>query len=174
MLKQILQALAPVALSGFILHSPAAAQVLFSGSGTWDADAAVTSLSAPGASWAFSFTLPDVVAANPTAAPAGFSFTLAETPQLFTPLGVEFFATPDSGMFDILVADGLTFSLYGDVVLGGTALALGSYTVFAGVDGGLPMGSGTLSLQAVPEPASAASLALGLLLLGGLAARRAR
>lgn len=157
---------------GTVLAGTAAAQpVVFNASGTWDADAPVSALSAPGASWALSFALPSLVPGNPAAAIGSFSYALGGVMQALAPTSVAFFGAADSGMFDLSFGTGPSFSAYGSDILAGGSLLPGTYEIFVGVDGGLPVGSGALVLTAVPEPASAWSLLLGLAMLAAAAAR---
>lgn len=154
------------ACAAIVLHGTAMADVLFSGSGTWASDAGVSSLSAPDATWSFLFVLPSSpIAGGSTSAISSFSYRLGGVTVAMPALSITFYGAPDGGMFDINFA-GMAFSLYGDVVLSGGALALGNYAVFAGIGGGEPVGEGSLSLvqvpAAVPEPATWATFGFGL------------
>jgi hypothetical protein len=161
-----------LAAAAWLVHGSAAAVVVVTGSGTWDATAPSSSISAPGATWSFSFLLPDLIAQNPTTAASSFSYSLDGIPVAAAPASIQFFAPVDSGGFDINFVGGATFSLYTQALLTAQSLTLGSFDVFTGLAGGLPVGSGTVSL--VPEPAGALSLALGLVPLGLLALVRRR
>ena len=162
-------------VTGFILLcgvlQTAAASVLFTGAGTWDATAQTSSISAPGARWAFSFLLPNVTG-NPTSTIGAFSYTLNGIAVGGAPATIEFFNGIDSGMFDIDFRNGDIASFYGPTVWTATSFLLGRYVVDSGVAGGLPVGSGTITLQAVPEPGTWAMLGLGVVLLGAASRRR--
>jgi hypothetical protein len=160
-------------LAGAVLGGAARAQpVAFSATGTWDADAPLSVISAPGASWSLVFQLADLMPGNPSAAISGFSYTLGGAAVALEPTTVSFFGIADSGMFDVDFGNAPPFSAYGSEILVGGSLLPGSYDIFVGVDGGLPAGSGSLQVVVVPEPAAALSLLLGLGGLGVLMRRR--
>ena len=167
--------LGAAALGATLLSAPAsAANITFTGSGTWDADAPTSLLSAPGAGWSFSFEMPEFVAPNPSTAIGSFAYMLSGSPLAVMPLSIEFYSPADSGGFDIAFGSDLpTLSIYSDALLLGGTLQQGTYEVFSGIDGGVTSGAGTIQLQAVPEPATAVSLVLGISLVS-LATRRRR
>lgn len=167
-------AIAAAALAAVSFHGGAAADVMFTGSGTWAGDAAITSLSAPSATWSFAFTLPSALAASTTSAIGKFSYQLAGVSSTALPSAITFYAAADGGMFDIAFGDtSPSLSLYGDAVLAEGGFAIGNYAVFAGISGGQSVGSGSVVLvpAPVPEPATWALIALGF---AGIAARRRR
>ena len=164
MFKRIYATVCGLVLCSFLL-TDAAASVLFTGSGTWDATAETTLVSAPGARWSFSFVLPNAVTVNPTSLLGNFSYALNGSVVGVAPASVEFFNSVDSGMFDIIFSNAVVASFYGPAVWNSPAFLLGSYVVDSGIAGSLPMGSGTISLRAVPEPATWTML-LGSALLG--------
>lgn len=172
MSKRFCKTIAAVALYGSLAHAAVAAAV-FTGSGTWDSTTPTTGISAPGASWSFGFQLPNVVPDNPTTSIASFTYVLNGMPVVLAPASIEFFAAVDSGMFDIHFADLETASFYGPIVWSPTAFAFGSYATDVGIADGLPSGSGSITLQAVPEPETWAILGAGAMLLG-VRSRRGR
>lgn len=161
-----------------LLHGSAVADVLFSGSGTWASDSSFSSISAPSATWSFLFTLPAAApSTGSSTAISSLSYRLNGVAILPQAPAITFYSAPDGGMFDIAFGGSTpTLSLYGDAVNSGGAYTLGNYAVFSGVDGGQPVGEGQVSLlQApVPEPASWATLGLGLATIFSLLRARKR
>ncbi len=155
------------AFAAISLHGIAAADVMFSGSGTWAADAPFTILSAPNATWSFAFTLPSTLGSSTTSAISKFSYQLAGVSFTTPPSAITFYSAADGGLFDIAFGGSSpSLSLYGDPVLSGGALLPGNYAAFAGISSGQSVGAGNIAVVAVtapvPEPATWALCALGL------------
>ena len=157
--------------------------VPISGSGTWGADAPASDLSAAGESWSFSFEVVEPLDANPTSMVSNFHYLLGGV-EVTTPLdNVEFFATGDSGLFDLNFADGNTLNFYGPPVVTdpGSSLIRGAFGAAIdinfsfGPDAGGGRGIVTIGpIVTVPEPSSLAVAGLGLMAVIGLALRAPR
>jgi PEP-CTERM motif len=149
----------------------AAGTVFFSGSGTWGASAPVTPYSAPDESWSFSFDLPNPIASNPTTQATDFVYDLNGSP-VSTPLQSIIFFT--SGLFNLIFSDGVAVSFYGADVGSSLTLIPGTYPAKSAIYDGAPVGSGTVTLTAVPEPSTWAMMTLGFAGLGFAAFRTRR
>lgn len=158
-----------------------AGMVTVSGLGTWGADAPDSLYSAAGASWSFSFDIPDPLDAASTSTATNFQFFLDGSAVSATLSSVEFFDASQGGGFDLNFDDGNTLNLYLDEVLSspGLSLDLGVYSSNIDINAFNvpPDGSGagvvTLAL-AVPEPSSLASGGLALSALAGYFIRSRR
>jgi hypothetical protein len=150
----------------------AAGTVFFSGSGTWGDSAPSTPYSAPDESWSFSFDLPNPIASNPTFQATDFVYDLNGSP-VSTPLSsVKFFPVANAGLFDLNFSDGGVVSFYGADVGSSLTLIPGTYPATSGLNDLFPaVGSGTVTLTAVPEPSIWAMMTLGFACLGFAAFR---
>jgi hypothetical protein len=166
-----------------LIAGPAAraGMVTVSGSGTWDADAPDSPYTAPGASWSFSFELPDPLDDVFTSTATNFQYLLDGVAVSTTLESVQFFSTDDGGLFDLNFSDGNSLNLYGAQAYSSPGLSLvpGVYSSkidingFVGQPDGIGSGVVTISLV-VPEPSSLASGGLALACLAGLASRNRR
>jgi hypothetical protein len=173
---------------GFLVQSAAiGGTVAISGSGTWNANTLVTDVSAPNATWSFSF---DVSSPVPTddktpAAVTNASYLLNGTPVVSETLTtVIFFDSGSNGMFELIFSiphsTGDTVDLYGAQVFDSSGnLIPGSYPASSDVNltvGGPPgSGSGTVVIEAViPEPSSIISGGIAVVALAGLGLVRRR
>jgi hypothetical protein len=169
------------ALSGFFLAlaiAPAAHADLISisGSGTWDTGTPTTAYSESGASWYFSFELPDPINQNPTTQVTNFTYDLNGISVINSlPGGVLFYSVAQEGGFDLFASldssSGATIiSLFFPEDVGSNlSLVFGSYDATIALnDGDLP-GSGSGTVNITPEPPSIILLGTALLLSGSLA-----
>jgi hypothetical protein len=168
-------------IAGLVLLLQGAASadvVLISGSGTWDTVAPTTPVSAPGATWSFSFDATTPIASDGTTTFSNFSYLLNGSSVSETLTAVQFFSTGDFGLFSLFLADGNFLGFYGAQVYDTTSnLISGIYPAAIDVNQtALPLGVGTgvIHIGAVPEPSSIVSAAIGLVLIGGFASRRRR
>jgi hypothetical protein len=138
--------------------------VVFFGTGT-----PVTEYSKPNSQVAFSFDVPEVLDANPTAEVTDFSYMLNGVDVSSPVVGVEFYDSGQDGMFDIFFADH-TVSIYGaDIGSSGTIGSAGFYNVTAGIDQVYPgtgVGGVTVNVPSVPEPATWAVMLVGFGAIG--------
>lgn len=153
-----------------------AGTLLVTGSGVWDADVPTTQYTAPGASWDFSFLIPDtidVVEDNGgfyTTQATSFNYSLGGSQVTTVLAGVEFYTLSSGGLFDLYVP-GATIGLWGDQAFSGTSTPLtllpGVYAANSYGEGGSGRGTVTLAAESVPEPATwlLFAPALGLLAL---------
>lgn len=166
------------ALSAFFLAmaiAPAAKAdgVNITGSGTYDTDAPTTAYSAPGATWYFSFNLPDPINNNPTTQDTNFTFDLNGTQAANSlPGGVLFYSVAQLGGFDLFVptdpASGTAIiSLYFPADVGSNlSIVFGDNAAQIGLNDGDAIGSGNVSIT--PEPPSLLLFGTAILMAGGL------
>ena len=123
-----------------------------SASGEWGDGTPITPFSAPGASWSFSFDLPNPISSNPTDQATHFSYiTDAPTAShtVFLPsVVVQFFPADLAGMFDLTFPDGDVLSLYGADIGTSLTLVAGQYDVEAGIQMLPASGIGTATVSA--------------------------
>jgi hypothetical protein len=161
--------------------------VAISGSGTWNASTLVTDVSAPNATWSFSFDVSSPVPTDDStpAAVTNASYSLNGTPVVSETLTtVIFFDSGFSGMFELIFSiphsTGDTVDLYGAQVFDSSGnLIPGSYQANSDVNltVGPPSGSGsgTVLIEAViPEPSSIISGGIAVVALAGLGLVRCR
>jgi hypothetical protein len=173
------------AVSALVFASGAQAAILIEGVGLWDANAPTTAISAPDASIKFSFKVPDAIPSGGSSASTSsitdFFYTLdagAVAPPVKA-LSVTFWNPANSGMFDLVLDNGLTFSVFGaDIGSDGTPGPLGFYVPASlGFNGEFsnPLGSAAVTVKAVnpvPEPATWALMIAGLGVVGMAMRRR--
>jgi hypothetical protein len=157
----------------------------FTGSGTWDQGTPTTAYSQAGASWQFSFLLPDTFSSNPTTQVTDFSYVLnGTTVATSLPGGALFFSVADGGGFDLYPTINnasnvsvLSFLFPNDVgsnlhIVGGifqTSIELNDgITTADGLSPGSGSGTVTIASAATPEPPSIILLGTALLLSSGL------
>lgn len=173
------------AVSALVFASSAQAAVLIEGTGKWNASAPTTAISAPKASILFSFKVPENIASGGSS-----SFTTNVTDFFYTlgaldvappvkALSVKFWNVANHGMFDMVLDNGLTFSVFGaDIGSDGTPGPDGFYSpVQLGFNGDFSknygIGSVTVTVDnAVPEPATWALMIAGLGVVGMAMRRR--
>lgn len=150
-----------------------AAEILFSGSGVFGPDISSQWPAAlPGASFAFSFGLPNPIASNPTNEVTNSMVSVGGLSVSEPITSVTFYPADFGGGFDLNFPDGVVSLFLADV---GSTLTLitGTYSFTLG-DPRAPEGSGTVTLTAVPEPATWAMMLVGFGGLGALLRRRRR
>jgi hypothetical protein len=157
----------------------------FTGSGTWDQGTPTTAYSQAGATWQFSFFLPDTLSSNPTSQVTDFSYTLnGTTVTTSLPGGVLFYSVADGGGFDLYPTINntsdvgiLSFLFSNDVgsnlkIVGGifqTSIELNDgITTADGLTPGSGSGTVTIASAATPEPPTIILLGTALLLSAGL------
>ena len=184
-IKETRIVLAIFAFVAFLVMAPAAnaTPFHFTGSGTWNQGTPTTAYSQAGATWQFSFFLPDTLASNPATQVTNFSYSLnGSIIATSLPGGVLFYSVANGGGFDLYPTINnasnvgvLSFLFSGDVgsnlkIVGGifqTSIELNDGITTA--DGLAPgLGSGTVTIAPVPEPASIILLGTALLLGAGL------
>lgn len=190
-IKQTRIVIAVIAFIAAAVTTPlaSASSFYFTGSGTWDQGTPTTAYSEAGASWQFSFLLPDRLSNNPTTQVADFSYVLnGATVATSLPGGALFFSVADGGGFDLYPTINntsdvsvISFLFPNDVgsnlnIAGGifqTSIELNDGITTAD---GLPPGSGSgtviIASAATPEPPSIILMGTALLLSAGLILRR--
>ncbi len=175
-----MRTLAWVVVLSLVTATVASAEsIVISGSGTWSANAPSTEISAPNATWSFSFDVQSPLA-NYALTPVsdgvyllnGTSITASDPMTLAT-----FFVLFDGGGVDIALSSGTIISLIGPQLFDSTtfAMLLGTYPDFGiAPNDGSASGTGTVVVAvatSVPEPASIVSGGIGLIAVVGLAFR---
>jgi len=181
-----------LAASVFLLWASAAKAdgvSVVTGSGTWGDGTPVTPESTPGATWSFSFTLPDPVTdaidfggghAFQTEQVSAFSYLLNGAPVAVTLLNVVFFDAEDFGLFDLHLSDGNVVSLFGtdsedaQLYTGNPPPVMsfitdGTFSADASMNEANPTtGGGTVNIVStiVPTPEPATVSLLGMALFG--------
>ncbi|MDR3468413.1 MAG: PEPxxWA-CTERM sorting domain-containing protein [Xanthobacteraceae bacterium] len=167
-----------------VVAGHANADVLFSGSGTWDtavdnynASLGVgTVYSAPNQTWSFSFDLQNPIASNPTFAATNFSFKLNGASVGGALSAVQFYPVSAGGGFDLDFANGDVVSLLFTADLGSTGnLVVGPTSYSAEIqtfDANGTREHGVGSISAVPEPSTWAMMILGFVGVGFIAYRQ--
>jgi hypothetical protein len=157
-----------------LLASTASADTVVTGNGTWGDNTPLTPESAPGATWAFSFTIADPVTdavdltgAFETQQVAGLVYLLNGTQIPVTLLDVRFFDLADMGMFDLDLSDGNVVAFFGDQVYAGNpppnlTLIDGNYSADGSMNEGDPTTTGTITIVSAPEPATVSLLSIAL------------
>ena len=170
-------------LSPSVLYGGA---ITITGSGTWDNTIVSDSgVSAPGASWSFSFVVSSPLDPSLVAATTNSTYSLNGAPVSGTFSFVEFYNASNYGGFDLLFDNGNGIEVYAPQLFDANYnLIPGSYAVtlddvFASTYVGQPPGegSGTVSIAAasVPEPSPIVCAGISLAAATGLAlARRKR
>jgi hypothetical protein len=169
--------------------------ITISGSGTWDGTVSSSSgLSAPGATWSFSFDVPDPLVNKSRTDVTDAWYALNGTPVHDTIASVEFYGSSAGGLFDMTFASGGTVAFYG-AQIEETANGLIPRTYSTTLDDdharsflGPPYGEGRGILivgsggpgpptprgSSVPEPSTLVGSSIALATLAGLGLARRR
>ena len=186
-IKQTRIVIAIIAFIAVLVTTPLASanSFYFTGSGTWDQGTPTTAYSEAGATWQFSFSLPDTLSSNPTTQVNDFSYVLnGTTVATSLPGGALFFSVADGGGFDLYPTINntsdvgvISFLFPNDVgsnlnIVGGifqTSIELNDgITTADGLTPGSGSGTVTIASAATPEPPSIILLGTALLLSAGL------
>jgi hypothetical protein len=186
-IKQTRIVIAILAFIAALVAAPvaSASSISFTGSGMWDQGTPTTAYSGAGATWQFSFLLPDTLSSNPTTQVTDFSYSLnGSTVTTSLPGGVLFYSVADGGGFDLYPTINnasnvsvLSFLFPSDVgsnlkIVGGTfqtSIELNDgITTADGLTPGSGFGTVTIASAATPEPPSVILLGTALLLGSGL------
>lgn len=173
---------------GILVQSAAiGGTVAISGSGTWNANTLVTDVSAPNATWSFSFDVSSPVADTTPEPVTNASYLLNGTPVVSETLTtVTFYDSGLNGLFDLNFSiphsTGDTVNLYGAQVFDSSGnLIPGSYQANSDVNltVGPPSGSGSGTVligtvTTIPEPSSMISGGIAVVALAGLGLVRRR
>jgi hypothetical protein len=168
---RIITALSVILLALALAPAANANPISITGSGTWDIGTPTTAYSESGASWYFSFELPDPIDENPTTQVTNFTYDLNGTPVINSlPGGVLFYSVAQEGGFDLFApldsSSGATvISLFFPEDVGSNlSIVFGSYDATIALnDGDLP-GSGSGTVNITPEPPSIILFGTALLL----------
>lgn len=172
-MKKILLA-AGSAMALTVAASPANAAAVISGNGFWGASTPSTAYSAPNTTFAFTFQLPNPLDSNPTSSISNFFYFLNGSLVGSTPNAVQFYSIGDMGLFD-LIFDDATVSFYGaDIATNG--YTPGNFGAEAAINAGNVIGNGSVSLSitAVPEPATWVMMIGGFGMAGAAMRRKNR
>ena len=186
-IKQTRIVIAILAFIAVLMTLPvaSASSLSFTGSGMWDQGTPTTAYSQAGATWQFSFLLPDTLSSNPTTQVNDFSYSLnGTTVSTSLPGGVLFYSVANGGGFDLYptINNGsnvsvLSFIFPNDVgsnlkIVGGTfqtSIELNDgITTADGLTPGSGSGMVTIASATTPEPPSIILLGTALLLGAGL------
>jgi hypothetical protein len=186
-IKQTRIVIASLAFVAALVTPPVAkaSSISFTGSGTWDQGAPTTAYSQAGATWEFSFLLPDSLSSNPTTQVTDFSYSLnGTTVTTSLPGGVLFYSVANGGGFDLFPTINnatnvsvLSFLFPNDVgtnlnIVSGifqTSIELNDgITTTDGLTPGSGSGTVTIASAATPEPPTIILLGTALLFSAGL------
>jgi hypothetical protein len=183
-IKQTRINLSIFAFVAFLVMAPVAnaGPFYFTGSGTWDQGTPATVYSQAGATWQFSFFLPDTLSSNPTTQVTNFSYSLnGTTVSTSLPGGVLFYSVANGGGFDLYPTINnasdvsvLSFLFPNDV---GSNLNIvgGTFQTSIELNDGIPTadgltsgsGSGTLTIATTVTPEPPTIILFGTVLLLG-------
>lgn len=153
--ESVIYYVAGFALVAIAATSARASEVEISGSGTFSGTAPTTAESKAGDTWSFSFDLPNPISGNPTTQAVNFSYFLDGTPVGVSLTQVQFFSSGLGGLFDLTLSDTHILSYYGANIETSNTLSLGTFAATACPNDAAACGSGSVTVSAVPLPASA-------------------
>jgi hypothetical protein len=153
-----------------LLGRPAeAGQMRVSATGQWGQDSAASLQTGPGALFGFQFELPDAPRSGPLVG-AHFVYSLGQINRPLSLTQLWLASAAEGGMFDMVLSDGATLSLFGPVIAPTGQLRAGQFSFIVTL--GAQSGAGVANISAVPEPSPLAVLLSALLVLAELRRRR--